>query len=295
MHYTPPPFLHRSNSPTFVALAQQAQEAALVQNKQVQIAAGHPTKDECDSSSKTSQWPSESYGFTRLTASDRKKSKSTPSLDGSHKQDSRVGVKKKGRLSQAEQERLQILEEMRKKTPVLTDSSWIRQRSTCTIHREPIDVAPLSRHESLDNIRSSSSSSSKQFSSSSQPLSGLSGIVPYRGYSGRCSLGPGAAIFSSALKQSSWSRPTSNSPVSDEEACNRAQQCDSVSAAGLSSGETQSLELRCESDTDSSSATPVTTDSESVPAFPSDHDASQQITEETFPEDDSDTATTSSA
>ncbi|XP_034156146.2 LIM domain only protein 7b isoform X3 [Pangasianodon hypophthalmus] len=297
MHYTPPPFLHRSNSPTFVALTQQAQEAALVQNKQVQIAAGHPTKDECDSSSKTSQWPSESYGFTKLTASDRKKSKSTPSLDGSHKQDSRVGVKKKGRLSQAEQERQQILEEMRKKTPVLTDSSWIRQRHTCTIHKEPVNVAPLRRHESLDNIRSSSSSgsSSKQFSSSSQPLSGLSGIIPYRGYSGRCSLGPGAAIFSNALKQSSWSRPTSISPVSDEEACNRPQQCDSVSAAGLSSGETQSLELRCESDTDSSSATPVTTDSESVPAFPSDHDASQQITEETSPEDDSDTATTSSA
>ncbi|XP_034156148.2 LIM domain only protein 7b isoform X4 [Pangasianodon hypophthalmus] len=232
MHYTPPPFLHRSNSPTFVALTQQAQEAALVQNKQVQIAAGHPTKDECDSSSKTSQWPSESYGFTKLTASDRKKSKSTPSLDGSHKQDSRVGVKKKGRLSQAEQERQQILEEMRKKTPVLTDSSWIRQRHTCTIHKEPVNVAPLRRHESLDNIRSSSSSgsSSKQFSSSSQPLSGLSGIIPYRGYSGRCSLGPGAAIFSNALKQSSWSRPTSISPVSDEEACNRPQQCDRLAS-----------------------------------------------------------------
>lgn len=57
----------------------------------------------------------------------------------------KAGVKKKGRLSQAEQERLQILDEMRKKTPVLTDSSWIRQRSTCTIHKEPISVAPLRR------------------------------------------------------------------------------------------------------------------------------------------------------
>ncbi|XP_060755000.1 LIM domain only protein 7b isoform X2 [Neoarius graeffei] len=276
VHYTPVSFLHRSNSSSLVAPTRQAQEVALLQNKQVQIAAGHPTKEEHDSS-KTSQW---------------KKSISTPSLDGSHKQDSRVGVKK-DRLSRAEQERLQILEEMRKKTPVLTDSSWIRQRSTCTIHKEPINVTPLRRfvswscdtpeklhtlssnlkHESLDNVHTISSSSSKQFSSSSQPLSSLSSITPYRGYSGRCSLGPGAAIFSNALRQSSWSQ-SPMSPVSDaEEAYNRSQQPDSVSAAGLGSGHTQSLALRCESDTDSSSATPATTESKSVPAFPSDHSA----------------------
>ncbi|KAI5089900.1 LIM domain only protein 7, partial [Silurus meridionalis] len=240
-HYAPPPFPGRSNSPIFEAATQKAQETALIQSKQVQIAAAaHPSIEECDSSSKTSQWPDESYEFAKLTASDRKKSKSTPSLDGNHKQDSRVGVKKKGRPSQVEQDRLQILEEMRKKTPVLTDSSWIRQRSTCTIHKEPISVASLRRHESLENIPSSSSSSStitnrssssKQFSSSSQSLSGLSSIVPYRGYSGRCSLGPGAAIFSNALKQSSWSQTASFSPVSDtEEACSRAQQRDRLAS-----------------------------------------------------------------
>ncbi|XP_053333330.1 LIM domain only protein 7b isoform X1 [Clarias gariepinus] len=223
MCYTPPPFLNRANSPTSVAPTQQAREPPLIQNKQVQIAAAHPNKEELDSSSRASQWPGESYGFTKLTASDRKKSKSTPSLDGSHKQDSKVGVKKKSRPSQAEQERLQILAEMRKKTPVLTDSSWIRQRSTCTIHKEPVTMSPLKRHESLDNIHSSNSAP-KQFSSASQPLSGLSGIVPYRGYSGRCSLGPGAAIFATALKQSSWSQIAPISPVSDaEEACNSAQ------------------------------------------------------------------------
>ncbi|KAF5897215.1 LIM domain only protein 7-like isoform X1 [Clarias magur] len=278
MCYTPPPFLNRAAP---VAPNQQAQEPLLVQNKQVQIAAAHPNKDEHDSSSKTSQW---------------KKSKSTPSLDGSHKQDSKVGVKKRSRPSQAEQDRLQILAEMRKKTPVLTDSSWIRQRSTCTIHKEPVDMSPLKRHESLDNIHSSKSSS-KQVSSASQPLSGLSGIVPYRGYSGRCSLGPGAAIFATALKQSSWSQIAPISPVSDaEEACNSAQQRDSVSAAGPSSGETRSLAPRCESDTGSSSATPVTTDSESVPAFPSDHNApGQLIMEKTFPEDESNTQATRSA
>ncbi|XP_058235826.1 LIM domain only protein 7b isoform X3 [Hemibagrus wyckioides] len=301
--YTPPPFLQRSESQSSAAADQQARDTPLVHNKQVQIAAaGHPTEDECDSSSRTSHWPSESYGFTKLTASDRKKSKSTPSLEGSHKQESRAGVKKKSRVSQVEQERLQILEEMRKKTPVLTDSSWIRQRSTCTIHKEPISVAPLRRHESLDNIHSngggdggvSSISSSKQFSSLSQPISGLRGVVPYRGYSGRCSLGPGAAIFSSALKQSSWSWDSSASPASDaEEACNLTQQQDSVSAAGLTSG--QSLELRCESDTDSSSATPVTTESETAPAFPSDLGASRQNGEEPCCGDESDATTTSSA
>ncbi|XP_047659374.1 LIM domain only protein 7b isoform X2 [Tachysurus fulvidraco] len=223
-HYTPPPFVQRSKSPSSVA-PDQARDATLIHSKQVQIAAaGHPAEDESDSSSRTSHWPIESCEFTKLTASDRKKSKSTPSLEGSHRQDTRAGVKeKKGRPSPAEQERLQILEEMRKKTPVLTDSSWIRQRSTCTIHKEPISVAPLRRHESLDNIRGGSRVPlSKQSSVSSQTLSGLKA---YRSYSGRCSLGPGAAIFTSALRQSSWSRPSSMSPACDaEEACNGAQQ-----------------------------------------------------------------------
>ncbi|XP_060716437.1 LIM domain only protein 7b isoform X6 [Tachysurus vachellii] len=231
-HYTPPPFVQRSKSPSSVA-PDQAREATLVHSKQVQIAAaGHPAEDESDSSSRTSHWPVKSCEFTKLTASDRKKSKSTPSLEGSHRQDTRAGVKKKkASPSPAEQERLQILEEMRKKTPVLTDSSWIRQRSTCTIHKEPISVAPLRRHESLDNIHSggSSVSLSKQSSVSSRTLSGLKG--PYRGYSGRCSLGPGAAIFTSALRQSSWSRPSSMSPAPDaEEACNRTQQQDRLAS-----------------------------------------------------------------
>lgn len=45
--------------------------------------------------------------------------------------------KKKGQLSQAEKERLQILEEMRKKTQLLTDGSWIRQRNA-SINKESI-------------------------------------------------------------------------------------------------------------------------------------------------------------
>lgn len=101
----------------------------------------------------------------------RAKSKSTPALEGLHKQDVKGLItfhfdyfyassfeltiryntpplclvpllaagsgKKKGQLSQAEKERLQILEEMRKKTQLLTDGSWIRQRNAST-NKEPI-------------------------------------------------------------------------------------------------------------------------------------------------------------
>uniref|UniRef100_A0A668AAA2 LIM domain 7a n=1 Tax=Myripristis murdjan TaxID=586833 RepID=A0A668AAA2_9TELE len=48
--------------------------------------------------------------------------------------------------SQAELERQQILQEMKKKTHLLTDSSWIRQRSTCTAtNKEPINL-PMRRY-----------------------------------------------------------------------------------------------------------------------------------------------------
>lgn len=103
----------------------------------------------------------------------RTKSKSTPALEGLHKQDAKGLItfhfdysqstqrnlhiryntpslclvtslasgsgKKKGQLSQAEKERLQILEEMRKRTQLLTDGSWIRQRNA-SINKEPVTV-----------------------------------------------------------------------------------------------------------------------------------------------------------
>lgn len=46
---------------------------------------------------------------------------------------------KEHNLSAAELERQQILQEMRKKTSLHTDSSWIRQRSS-SIHKEPISL-----------------------------------------------------------------------------------------------------------------------------------------------------------
>lgn len=46
-------------------------------------------------------------------------------------------------LSKVELERQQILEEMKKRTQLLTDNSWIRQRSS-SVHKEPVYV-PLKR------------------------------------------------------------------------------------------------------------------------------------------------------
>ncbi|NXQ28012.1 LMO7 protein, partial [Alaudala cheleensis] len=94
---------------------------------------------------------------------------------------------KEQNLSAAELERQQILQEMRKKTSLHTDSSWIRQRSA-SIHKEPINLysSSMRRGESLDNLDSSGmrswrhhswlnqSSSSSSLSSSqdfSRPLS----------------------------------------------------------------------------------------------------------------------------
>ncbi|XP_050756280.1 LIM domain only protein 7 [Gymnogyps californianus] len=67
---------------------------------------------------------------------------------------------KEHNLSAAELERQQILQEMRKKTSLHTDSSWIRQRSS-SIHKEPVSLYSNSmrRGESLDNLDSSRASS----------------------------------------------------------------------------------------------------------------------------------------
>ncbi|XP_048789251.1 LIM domain only protein 7 isoform X10 [Lagopus muta] len=66
---------------------------------------------------------------------------------------------KEHNLSAAELERQQILQEMRKKTSLHTDSSWIRQRSS-SVHKEPISLysSSMRRGESLDNLDSSRTS-----------------------------------------------------------------------------------------------------------------------------------------
>lgn len=53
-------------------------------------------------------------------------------------------------LTQAELERQQILNEMKKKTPLLTDSSWIRQRAASAAgNNKEADVPPMRRYRSL--------------------------------------------------------------------------------------------------------------------------------------------------
>ncbi|NXE87982.1 LMO7 protein, partial [Menura novaehollandiae] len=82
---------------------------------------------------------------------------------------------KEQNLSAAELERQQILQEMRKKTSLHTDSSWIRQRSS-SIHKEPISLysSSMRRGESLDNLDSSRMSSWRHHSWLNQSASSSS-------------------------------------------------------------------------------------------------------------------------
>uniref|UniRef100_A0A9J7YKI2 LIM domain 7b n=1 Tax=Cyprinus carpio carpio TaxID=630221 RepID=A0A9J7YKI2_CYPCA len=268
----PPSSFNQFIATTSVASSQNADKVGETQNRQtaVQTAARqHSLKAEveCDSTTK-SPWT---------------KSKSTPALQGLHKQDAKGSGKKKGQLSQTEKERLQILEEMRKKTQLLTDNSWIRQRNA-SFNKEPITGGTsVRRYESLDNLLTTNSWSRQSHTSSitSRPHSALGHNGTYR--SGRSSLSPGSAIFSTGLKQSSnvLTPPITTTPeLSGPESCPNSQQRGSVSAAGLTLGEGLSPELMSESDTDSSSVTAATAESESVPPSPIDQNALQQILEE---------------
>ncbi|XP_048052938.1 LIM domain only protein 7b isoform X2 [Megalobrama amblycephala] len=223
--HIPPPI-----ATTSVASNQIAEKVGAAQDRQaaVQIAAGRQSfkaEVECDSTTK-SQCSEESYGFAKLTVSDRTKSKSTPALEGLHKQDAKGSGKKKGQLSQAEKERLQILEEMRKRTQLLTDGSWIRQRNA-SINKEPVTVGTsVRRYESLDNLHTTSSWSRQSYTSgiSNRPHSALGSTGTYR--SGRSSLGPGSAIFNTGLKQSSLlssNFPTTPEPLFPESRPNSQQ------------------------------------------------------------------------
>ncbi|NXF44742.1 LMO7 protein, partial [Oceanites oceanicus] len=89
--------------------------------------------------------------------------------------DSQKKSQKEHNLSAAELERQQILQEMRKKTSLHTDSSWIRQRSS-SIHKEPVNLYSNSmrRGESLDNLDSSRTSSWRHHSWLNQSASSSS-------------------------------------------------------------------------------------------------------------------------
>nr|XP_020639165.1 LIM domain only protein 7 isoform X5 [Pogona vitticeps] len=122
---------------------------------------------------------------------DRSKSRSTTDLDDHHSNrndmknklsdqswnigDSQKKSQKEQGLSAAELERQQILQEMRKKTPLHTDNSWIRQRSS-SMHKEPVALlgSKMRRGESLDNLDSSRSNSWRPHSWMNQSASSMS-------------------------------------------------------------------------------------------------------------------------
>uniref|UniRef100_UPI001EAEA9B8 LIM domain only protein 7-like n=1 Tax=Oncorhynchus gorbuscha TaxID=8017 RepID=UPI001EAEA9B8 len=127
-------------------------------------------------------WSGDSYGFTQLSIADRMKSKSSPSLEGFHRQEVKGATREVARrkppqsMSLVEAERQQILDEMRKRTALLTDNSWIRQRSTSD-NKQPTNRRwPLRRYDSLDNLPSSTT----LLSNPQRPHSSLGFSAPYR-------------------------------------------------------------------------------------------------------------------
>ncbi|XP_068428213.1 LIM domain only protein 7 isoform X2 [Clinocottus analis] len=173
------------------------QEAAELQRRERERALAEQQRQQ-----QQQQWAA---GFANvppsLSFTDRTKSQSSPQLDEEEKPQRKVtgvvAAEKKGpqSASQAEQERQQILNEMKKKTPLLTDKSWIRQRSSTTsaATTKESDVPPMRRGESLDNLDSSynswrsswtgrNNSHTQSYAQSySRPNSALSGSAAFYG------------------------------------------------------------------------------------------------------------------
>nr|XP_027329114.2 LIM domain only protein 7 isoform X23 [Anas platyrhynchos] len=142
-------------------------------SKTIEDRSGHPLIERHYERYETSKTIEERPG---QSWSDRNKSKSTSELNeftanrngtqGKHSErswntgDLQKGSQKEHNLSAAELERQQILQEMRKRTSLHTDSSWIRQRSS-SVHKEPISLYgnSMRRGESLDNLDSPRTSS----------------------------------------------------------------------------------------------------------------------------------------
>ncbi|XP_076841525.1 LIM domain only protein 7 isoform X3 [Brachyhypopomus gauderio] len=120
--------------------------------------------------------------------------------------------KKKEPLSHAELERQQVIQDMKKKTPLLTDSSWIRQSSTVTsTSNEPVSV-PMRRGESLDNLDTNrpawrmswAPGSTSSIPDYSKPHSAVSSSAYRGGRPGSATLPASQSLNS--LKQT-WSHP----------------------------------------------------------------------------------------
>uniref|UniRef100_A0A3Q1HR86 LIM domain 7a n=1 Tax=Anabas testudineus TaxID=64144 RepID=A0A3Q1HR86_ANATE len=121
---------------------------------------------------------------------------------------SHVKIKTTQPLSQAELERQQILNEMKKKTSLVTDSSWIRQRSSTTTTSKESDIPPMRRGESLDNLDASSNSWRSSWTPRSNSVQNY--IRPHSALSGSGSFYSSGA----GTPSSSWSRQTPSPSLS---------------------------------------------------------------------------------
>nr|XP_046246081.1 LIM domain only protein 7b isoform X3 [Scatophagus argus] len=112
-----------------------------------------PDRDEMKAATGSKPQSAQVVQNDKITEQAWAKSLSTPALAGSQKPIRGDERKRKVQsLPKVEQERQQILEEMKKRTQLLTDNSWIRQRSS-SFYREPISAGvPVKRFESLDNL-----------------------------------------------------------------------------------------------------------------------------------------------
>ncbi|XP_077946898.1 LIM domain only protein 7 isoform X32 [Gasterosteus aculeatus] len=178
------------------------------------------------------------------------KSKSSPQLDAEENPQKKVAGsglgERKGQLSasQAELERQQILNEMKKKTPLLRDKSWIRQ---CAPTTNESNVPPMRRGESLDNLDASYNSwrsswtprSNSHGQSHARPNSALSGSTSLYGWGASGAQRPGSSTLTSASSMGSlragagtptapWSRQSA-SPSPEPEAGPHQQHNRSVS------------------------------------------------------------------
>ncbi|XP_071015547.1 LIM domain only protein 7b [Oncorhynchus clarkii lewisi] len=176
---------------------------------------GRNLEEETDEVAGGDNWSGDSYGFTQLSIADRMKSKSSPSLEGFHRQEVKGATREVARrkppqsMSLVEAERQQILDEMRKRTALLTDNSWIRQRSTSD-NRQPTNRrGPMRRYDSLDNLPSSAT----LLSNPQRPHSSLGFSAPYRPPSSRHSMGVALGGYSNGTQKHSptWPRPFSTS------------------------------------------------------------------------------------
>ncbi|XP_031661538.1 LIM domain only protein 7 isoform X6 [Oncorhynchus kisutch] len=249
------------------------------------------------------QWVGDSCGYAKvqpeISMADRAKSKSTPELDDLEKPETKMTSSggldeaswRNGQQSQsqAELERQQILQEMKKKTQLTTDNSWIRQ---CTTTSKDPTASLISRGESLDNLDTAPRSSWRS-SWSTSSIGGGGGGNSGSGVGGR----PGSATLPSSLSMSSlrgpggsnpssWSQcspspsPTPPSGLEIESRPSSQQRSSALTASPT--WEDRRPELRSEYGADSSTVTPATCDSKLDSQPPCDIAVLQQIQEETI-------------